>query len=76
MKRLFDREFVRETKHGSGPALDNYSGSDREFDLKDHFVLTDTGREYLACRREWQKYVNKYLAPPDPTRTDNDEREA
>ena len=68
MKRLFDRGFVKETRPGTGPQIDNYRGLDQEFDLKNHFLLTDTGKKYLECRREWQKYVKHGdVSPKSPS---------
>jgi hypothetical protein len=54
MKQLYDHGFVKETEFGSGPKVDQYRGSSQPFDLKNHFVLAESGEKYLQCRREWQ----------------------
>ncbi len=54
MKQLYDHGFVDETEFGSGPKLGQYRGFGQPFDLKKHFKLTESGKKYLQCRREWQ----------------------
>jgi hypothetical protein len=53
MKRLYDHGFVAETEFGRGPQLEKHRGSNQPFDLKWHFVLTESGKNYLQCRRQW-----------------------
>ncbi len=53
MKRLYDHGFVTETEHGRGPQLAEKRGSRDRFDLKWYYKLTEPGRKYLQCRREW-----------------------
>jgi hypothetical protein len=54
MRRLVAHGYAREAWFGAGRALEKHRHSGRQFDLKDHFALTDKGRAYLHLRRDWQ----------------------
>ncbi len=59
MKRLYDRGFVAETEYGRGPHIEDKRNTKEEFDLKYYYRLTNAGKTYLKCRREWRKYRQK-----------------